>query len=237
MATLRTIFLSLVYLWCMLLSPTSIAQGNASDAEGLWRYTGLITRDGESLPLTGIFLISENTFLQQGIFNTEPFDSADSMAHVGPYWSGGAGLRLASFQTLSLDPGADSPIQSAGSMEHDLSVTRDGESLTLVFGGGTSTVQTFERVGDAKDTRLYRLQDGGLAFADDHFILVVGNDESVVSGYGRYRQQGAKLQLDVIRWAESDGTRVSNRRNLTLNANFDERELVLDDGRRFAVLD
>ena len=217
-------------------SPTVFADDTAlRQAEGLWEYTGLVTRDGQSLPLTGVFLISKGTFLQQSIFNTEPFESAGSMAHAGPYWAGGAGMRLRSEQTLSLDPAAETPLRSAGPMGHDLKVERDGNDLTLTFGGGTSTVQTFSRLGSGADAQLFTLEDGSLALADGYFILVVGNSDRVISGYGRYEQDDSELSLDVIRWAESDGIAVRNLRDVTLGATITDRALELDDGRRFAI--
>lgn len=206
-------------------------------AEGLWAYTGLVTGDGQSLPLTGIFLIRDGMFLQQSIFNGEPFSDQGAMAHAGPYRGGGAGLRLTSEQTLSMDPGAASPLTSLGSREHDLAVTRDGDSLTLQFGGGTSTIQTFRRLGDADGADIHHLADGALALADGHFILVSGNERRAVTGYGRYERDGEALELEVIRWAEADAEGSRNLRDLTLTATLDSEALVLADGRRFAIVD
>ena len=235
MLTLRNT--ALLALLCCLMSATARAGDDESlaAAEGLWAYTDLVTRDGQSLPLTGVFLISGGMFLQQSIFNSEPFASAGSMAHAGPYWAGGAGLRLTSEQTLSLDPQSERPLQSAGSREHDLKVEREGDALTLTFGGGTSTVQTFSRLGDAQDTRLFRMADGALALSDGYFILVSGNDTEVVSAYGRYEQEGSALALQVIRWAESDGKTVLNFRDRLVTATLQPDALVLEDGRRFPI--
>lgn len=225
--------LLLMMLWLLAATPSSADP--VDDAEGLWEYTGLVTRDGQSLPLTGVFLISEGVFVQQSIFNEEPFATAGSMAHVGPYWAGGAGMRLTSNQTLSLDPKSDAPVRSAGVLQHDLKVERDGDNLTLTFGAGTSTVQTFRRLGAASDTRLVKLKDGALALADEYFILVVGNESRVVSGYGTYEQNGPRLALDVIRWAESDGATVVNERDVELSAELVADALVLGDGRRIPL--
>ena len=207
--------------------------GEASlrDAEGLWEYTGLITGDGRSLPLNGLFLIRHGTFVQQGVFKQTPFETAGSMAHAGPYWAGGAGLRLRSRQTLSLDPTAAIPIRSAGAMEHELKVDRRGDLLTLTFGSGT--VQTFRRLGPAGDTRIFQFEDGALALAGDYFIVALGNEDYVVSGYGRYTQSGGALDLEVMRWAESDGRSVSNFKDIALRVSFDGETLGLPDGRRF----
>ena len=214
------------------------ARGDAvADAEGLWEYTGLITRDGQSLPLTGVFLIANDVFLQQSIFDGEPFARQGSMAHVGPYWGGGAGLRLRSDQTLSMEPGADAPLRSAGALEHDLTVSRDGDELTLVFSAGEGTVQTFQRLGDGRDTRLYQFADGALAFTDDYFILVIGDEREAVTGYGGYRQAGDVLVLDAVRWAASNGERVLNLRDAPVSVRFDEKTLTLPGGRVIPVLE
>lgn len=206
-------------------------------AEGLWEYTDLITRDGESLPLTGIFLIKNGVFLQQSIFHGDPFSEQGSMAHAGPYWAGGAGLRLRSNQTLSMDPGSASPLSSAGAMEHDLKVTRDGDNLTLQFGGGTSTIQTFEQLGEANNTRIVNFANGNLAFADDYFILVIGDEDSAVTGYGRYTAKGNALTLQAIRWSESDGKNVKNLQDVELSATLSETTFTLAGERRFALVD
>ena len=205
--------------------------------EGLWAYTDLVTRDGQSLPLTGIFLFKDGTFLQQSIFNGEPFEAQGAMAHAGPYWPGGAGLRMTSDPTLSLDPGSDTPLTSVGVLEHDISVRRDGDSLAIQFGGGTSTLQTFRRLGDAADATIYPLAGGALAFANGYFILVSGNAERAVTGYGTYDRDDDSLTLAITRWAESDGEQVTNRKGGTLSATFDGATLVLPGGKRIAVVE
>ena len=219
------------------LGPLHVAADPVADAEGLWEYTGLITRDGESLPLTGIFLIADGVFLQQSIFNGEPFAEQGSMAHAGPYWGGGAGLRLTTLQTLSMDPTADAPLRSAGTLEHDLSVTRDGEQLTLIFSAGEGTVQTFRRIGDATDTELYQFAGGALAFADDRFILVIGDEYSAVTGYGAYERDGDTLLLNAVRWAASEGENVINLRDAPISVRFDGRALTLPGGQEFLVIE
>lgn len=211
-------------------------EGVMQAVEGLWAYTGLVTRDGQSLPLTGVILFKDGTFLQQSIFNGEPFEAQGAMAHVGPYWPGGAGLRMTSDPTLSLDPGSETPLTSVGVLEHDISVRRDGDSLAIQFGGGTSTLQTFRRLGDAADATIYPLADGALALANGHFILVSGHAGSAVTGYGTYRRDGETLSLDIIRWSESDGDDVRNYRDLTVTAVFDGETLTLPGGKRLTVV-
>jgi hypothetical protein len=205
-------------------------------SEGLWNYTDLITSEGKSLPLTGIFLIKDGVFLQQSIFNGEPFAEQESMAHAGSSWAGGAGLRLTADQTLSMSPVGEERLSSRGKTEHDLKVTRDGDNLTLVFGGGTSTVQTFTRINDASNTLIYPFADGALALVNDYFILVTGDEQSAVTGYGTYSRAGDALTLRVIRWAQSDGATTRNAKDVTLEAVFNGSELKLPDGQRFSVV-
>lgn len=232
----KGILSTLAMITTLLTAPASADDNAVAMAEGLWEYTGLVTKDGTSLPLTGVFLISEGTFVQQSIFNGEPFSDQGSMAHVGPYWAGGAGVRLTSRQTLSMSPTEGAPLSSAGEMQHDLAVTRDGDELTLVFGGGTSTVQTFRRLGDARDTQHFTFAEGGLSLADDYFILVLGNDDFAVSGYGIYRQSGDVLTLDAIRWSASDGSAVINLKDAIITATFDGTALTLPGGQHFKVI-
>ena len=135
-----------------------------------------------------------------------------------------------------MDPTASEPLRDAGVMQHDLAVTRSGDELTLVFGGGTSTVQTFRRLGDGADLRLYRFGDGALAFTGDFFILVIGNAQRAVTGYGTYARDGSSLALQAVRWSASDGRGVINLRDTEVPAIFDEHVLMLPGGQSFAVV-
>ncbi len=157
------------------------------------------------------------------------------MAHTGPFYADESGAGLTSEQTLSLDPKAESVLSSAGVMEHTIDVAREDDTLTIVFGSGTT--QTLNRLGDAADTRLFKFEDGALAFANGYFILVAGDEERVVSGYGRYREDGPELSFEVIRWAESDGATVINKRDVAMTAKLNAKALRLEDGREFPIVD
>ncbi len=207
--------------------------GETPAVEGLWDYTGLTASTGADMPLTGIFLFKDGFFLQQAIFNGDPFGEQSAMAHAGPYGPGAKDVRLVAEQTLSIDPTAAAPLSSAGQTEHDLDVSRDGDELTIVFGSGT--IQNFRRLGDAADASVYRFEDGALALADGYLILVVGSAKAAVTGYGTYRQKGDEYTVDVIRWSESDGKSAKNVRDETVTLRFDGEMLTLADGRRFAV--
>lgn len=227
----------ILYAMAMILTALSTTtNASAGEAvEGLWKYTNLTTSNGDELPLTGIFLFKDGTFLQQSIFNGEPFDEQGAMAHAGPYSSGPDSVHLIAEQTVSIDPDADTPLSFRKNTEHDLSVDRDGSDLTLVFGSGT--VQEFERVGPGKG-EVYSLEHGALAFADGYFILVQGNEKGSVSGYGTFeKHHGETLKLNVIRWAEGDSGSASNQRDLVMEASFDGQKLILSDGRSFPVVE
>lgn len=212
----------------------SLAAESSPEVAGLWRYTGLVASSGQDLPLTGIFLFADGKFLQQAVFDGEPYAQQGAMAHSGTYTPDKEGVDLFAGQTLSLAPGGDKPLTNAGITEHDLTATTDGQSLTLVFGSGT--VQTFDLIGRAEDARVYTLAKGMLAFAEDYFVLVTGDGDTAVTGYGAYRQDGERLWLDVIRWSEGANGLVQNLRDVTLSARFDGSALVLADGRTFPVL-
>ena len=159
------------------------------ETEGFWEYTDLITSKGESLPLTGVFLIKDGVFLQQSIFNGDSFEEQGSMAHAGTCWAGGAGLLLLANQTLSMSPTEDEKLTSMGSTEHDLKVTRKGDDLTLVFGAGTSTIQTFKKIADGSDMQVYQLADGTLALTNGYFILVSGSTGQKKAAYSMAAKQ------------------------------------------------
>jgi hypothetical protein len=205
------------------------------ESEGLWEYTDLITGEGESLPLTGVFLIKDGIFLQHSIFDGESFAEQGSMAHTGTCWAGGAGLRLTADQTLSMSPIAEERLSSHGSTEHDLTVSRKGDDLSLVFGAGTSTIQTFKKIGDGSDMRFYKFSDGAMTLTNGYFILVSGSVQGAVAGYGKFVQDGDALTLNVIRWSQSDGVNTRNLRDVSLQAYFDGTVLSLPDGKSFHV--
>lgn len=224
---------------CAALALTTSAAWADDDASGesvrgLWAYTGLTSSRGVDMPLSGIFLFAEDgSFLQQAVFNSEPRIRQQAMAHTGTYRAGEGGIQLAADQTLSLAPGAETALTDAGATQHQLDVSREGSALTLVFGSGT--VQTLERLGDDGNTRVYPLANGMLAFSGDHFILVNGDGQAAVTGYGRYRKEGEHLWLQAARWSEAANGLAQTLHDVTLAARFDGTTLELADGRRFAV--
>ncbi len=199
---------------------------------GLWVYTGLTTGDGQELPLTGIFLFKDGFFVQQAVFNGEPYEAQGSMAHAGPYSINDKFVHLVAEQTISTAPTDQPAIKFQKNTDHDITVERRGDDMTLVFGKGTSTKQFFKRIGPG-DGDLYQLQKGVLALVDDHFILVYGDQDQIVSGYGHYKKNGESLSLEIIRWTEADTTQTTNLRDTTMHASFDGKTLTLEDGRTY----
>jgi hypothetical protein len=208
------------------------AASTEENVEGLWKYTRLETSGGKEMPLSGIFLFKDGIFVQQAIFDGEPFGEQGSMAHAGPYMAASGSVHLVAEQTISTDPGAESPLSSRGKTEHDVSVTRDRDELTLVF--GTGTIQEFKKVGPGEGV-VHTLEDGALAFVDGYFVLVQGNEQAVASGYGTYEKRGDELELDIIRWAEARPSGANNMRDVTVKATFDGSVLTLANGRSYRV--
>lgn len=200
--------------------------------EGLWRYTGLTTSGGQDLPLTGLFLFKGGTFLQQAVFEGEPFEEQGAMAHAGPYTAAADSVQLVAEQTISVAPREDPPLSFRADTEHDVSVLRSGDELTLVFGSGT--VQEFEYIGPG-DGEVHELEDGALSLTDGHFILVQGNESGSVSGFGTFEQSGENLTLQLERWTEADDTGARNLRDTVMQATFDGASLTLASGREFRV--
>jgi len=207
------------------------------DVSGLWLYTGLTTGDGTEMPLTGVFLFKDGVFIQQAVFDDGDFSEARAMAHAGPYRTqpDSGSVHLVAEQTISTSP-VDTPALSfRADTDHDVTVTREGETLTLIFGMGTSTVQSFSWVGPGTGA-IHRLEDGMLAFSDNYFVLVEGDENSVTTGYGTYQQDGDDLTLKVIRWSEADESGARNFKDIQLDATFDGQVLDLGDGRSFSVI-
>jgi hypothetical protein len=202
-------------------------------AEGLWAYTALIAGSKrENMPLTGVILFKDGMFAQQSIFDGEPFEKQGAMAHAGPYGAGPAGVHMTAEQTISIAPGEDKPLRFRRDTQHDISVERSGDEMTIVF--STGTVQKFKRIGPANG-RIHRLEKGVLALVDGHFVLVHGDEQGVVTGFGEYKQSGAAYDFNVERWAESTAGKATNRRDFALKATFDGKQLRLADGRTFRV--
>ena len=209
----------------------------AEQIDGLWMYTGLTTSDGTDLPLTGVFLFKDGVFLQQAVFDSAPFDTAGAMAHAGPVTPEPetGSVHLIAEQTIGIAPGESPALSFRASTEHDVTVNREGDALTLVFSMGTGTVQEFRYVGPGEG-QVHALENGALAFVDGHFILVVGDENGATTGYGTFEEEDDALALNVIRWAETDGVETRNLKDTVITASFDGEALELADGRSFPTL-
>lgn len=204
--------------------------------EGFWAYTSLKAGgSGELMPLTGVILFKDGLFAQQSIFDGEPFEKQGAMAHAGPYGSGRLGVHMVGQQTISIAPDEATPLTFHADTQHDISARRDGDELTITFASGT--VQTFKRIGPAVG-HIYQFDKGLLALVDDYFLLVDGDAQGVVTGYGKYRNEGTAYDLEVIRWAEATNESASakNLRDVVLKASFDGKTFTLADGRSFRVV-
>ena len=215
---------------CASTKPASLEQ----QVEGLWLYTGLTSSSGDEMPLRGIFLFKDGVFIQHAVFDGEPTEEQGAMAHAGPYSDTEDYIHLVAEQTISTAPSEKPPLTSQGLTEHDITVNRAGDDLILIFSKGTGTVQNFKRVGPGHG-EIYSLPNGALAFVDGYFLLVDGDEKSVVAGYGTFEQSGESLLLNIIRWTESDQSSASNLGDTSMQATFDGQTLTLNDGRQLVV--
>jgi len=232
---LRRLALGLAALGALMTTAVQAEETKAvKDAEGLWAYTLLQAgKSGTVMPLTGVILFKDGLFAQQSIFDGEPFEAQGAMAHAGPFGAGPRGIHMVGEQTISTSPGKTPALSFRRDTQHDISVDRDGETLTIVFGSGT--VQKFRRIGPAEGD-IYKLENGVLALVDGHFVLVAGDEKAVVTGYGKVSHQGTAYAFDPIRWAEGTPAKIINRKDGTIKASFDGKTLTLADGRSFHVV-
>lgn len=240
----RLFALALVAVSAVVMTPAAHAAGKdaVKAAEGLWAYTLLEAR-GQKMPLTGVILFKDGLFAQQSIFDGEPFAAQGAMAHAGTFGAGPRGIHMVGEQTISTSPGGMLPDSASAKKapalgfrrdsQHDISVDRSGETMTIVFGSGT--IQKFRRIGPAKGD-IYKLDNGVLALVDGHFVLVAGDAAAAVTGYGTFTRKGTAYALSVTRWAEATPERAINRKDGTIKATFDGATFTLADGRAFKVV-
>ena len=201
---------------------------------GLWFYTGLITPDGEDLPLEGVFLFRDGVFVQYAQFTGASAREQGAMAHTGPYSESYGFIRLAAEQTISTAPSESPPLTSRGLTEHEVDVKRASDELTLTF-MRSGTVQKFVRAGPGEG-KVYRLENGALALVDGYLVLVSGDENGVETGYGRYEAENGAIKLNTAYWTSANQSSASNTNHTGMNATFDGHALILGDGRRFQVL-
>ena len=156
------------------------------------------------------------------------------MAHAGPYSAGDDFIHLAAEQTISTAPSKIPPLTYRGLTEHEVDVRRVDDELTLTF-TRSGTVQIFELAGPGEG-EVYKLDNGALAFVDDYFILVSGDEDGVDTGYGRYESENDAIRLNIDYWTSANKSSTTNTNHTSMNATFDGRDLTLEDGRRFRVL-
>lgn len=213
---------------------TSGVESLEEQVAGLWLYTGLTTSDGQELPLEGIFLFKDETFLQHAVFKGEPVRTQGAMAHAGPYRADEASIHLTAAPTLSSAPGETPHYRYQASTEHDITVDRKGTALTLTFSMGTGTVQRFEYVGPGRG-ELYQLAEGAFALVDDRFILVQGNETASVAGYGTVERSGNNLTLAAELWTEVSEAGAFNLRDHVMQAELGDEALTFSGGHRFPL--
>ena len=202
--------------------------------EGLWFYTGLITPDGEDVPLEGIFLFRNGVFVQYAQYTGESSREQGAMAHAGPYSEGDGFIHLAAEQTISTAPSESPPLNYRGLTEHEVDVKRTGDELILSF-MRSGTMQKFVRAGPGEG-KVYKLENGALALVDGYLILVSGDENGVETGYGRYEAENDAIRLNTAYWTSANQSSASNTNNTGMNATFDGQSLTLEDGRRFHIL-
>lgn len=219
---------------------TELASAEAPTAsrevEGYWHHDRLITSKGVELPIEGVFLMHDGEFIEQAVMGA-PLDTpagkgAEAMAHAGPYEVTAKGVKLTAEQTIAISESGPEPLSFRPNTLHDLTVENTGDNLKLTFGSGT--VQTFSRI-PAPDIAVTRFANGRLALTGNRFVLVAGDENAVVSGYGTFKRSGDTLSLMATRWAESTREKANVLSDVTVEATLSATALTLSDGRTFSI--
>lgn len=218
-------------------SDAATAEAPASrEVEGYWHHDRLITSKGVELPIEGVFLMHDGEFLEQAVMgaplDTPAGDGAEAMAHAGPYEVTDKGVKLTAEQTIAISASGPEPLSFRPNTYHDLTVENTGDNLTLTFGSGT--VQTFTRIPSA-NIAITRFANGRLALTGNRWVMVAGDANAVVSGYGTFVRNGDKLSLTATRWAESTRQKANVQSDVQVEATLTDTALTLADGRSFAI--
>ncbi|WP_156840955.1 hypothetical protein [Novosphingobium aquimarinum] len=214
-----------------------VAATASHDVEGYWHHDRLISSKGQEIPIDGVFLMHDGQFIEQAVMG-EPLDTpaaigAEAMAHSGPYVTTPKGIKLTAEQTIAISEKGSDPLSFQANSVHDITAENTGNNLTLTFGSGT--VQTFTRI-PASDISIKRFANGRMALTGNRFVLVAGDANAVVSGFGTFVRTGNKLRLTADRWAESTRQKADVKANVTMDATLTDSAFTLADGRTYPIL-
>ena len=194
----------------------------------------LTTSKGGDLPISGVFLLHDGTFIEMATMDTPTAKNSQAMAHAGPYVPTDQGVNLTAEQQISIaTEGDEPPLSFMQNIGHVLRAENTGDHLVLTFSSGTE--QTFTRI-PASEITLYTFANGRLALTGDRFVLVAGDQSGVVSGYGRYRMSDDTITFMADRWAEATPAKPNIAVDKTVSATLDKAQLKLSDGRTFAIV-
>lgn len=214
-----------------------VAAAASHDVEGYWHHDRLISSKGQEIPIDGVFLMHDGQFIEQAVMGA-PLDTpnakgAEAMAHSGPYVTTPKGITLTAEQTIAISEAGAEPLSFQANSVHDITAENTGNNLTLTFGSGT--VQTFTRI-PASDISIMRFADGRIALTGNRFVLVAGDPNAVVSGFGTFVRNGDKLRLMADRWAESTRQKANVKANVTMDVTLTDSALTLADGRTYPIV-
>jgi hypothetical protein len=202
--------------------------------EGMWAYESLKPSSGTGeFRLTGYFIFHNDHFVQQSINDGEPFEKQGGMAHAGPYQKTEKAYQLDAKIGISVSPTRKPPLSVTVDRKHEIFPEFSEEKLILTFWSGT--VQIFRRIV-TEHRKIYKLDKGYLAFADNFFIIVTAWEENSVAGSGTFEREGKTLRLHAERWFSVAGEEVEYIKNQIIAAIFDGHTLKLPNGMEFRIL-
>ena len=87
-----------------------------------------------------------------------------------------------------------------------------------------------------KRMEIFDLDNGKLAFSDEHLLLVIITDSGPLCGAGRYQQEGEQLHLQDWSWFKVMKDEVSYFADESVEAVFDGKELRFSKQERFPII-
>ena len=210
---------------------TQVGADVENDIAGVWSLYSFDLPEGGNRKLTGIWWNQgDGQFVHQVMHEGEPLQAQIAECHYGNYQVLSPGKMKVYVEKGSVanSPRSDTLLSTRNDMSFDMGYERSGNKLAIGH-EHLALVNT-------KRMEIFPLENGRLAFSDEHLLLVVVSDEGPLCGEGKYRQEGQRLFLRDWNWFKITRDEVVYSVNEQVEAEFDGEHLRFSHGEQFKVL-